>query len=74
VVLEQWVIYGGVAADVRVLKAVAGEPARGRPVTALLMPSCSSQLTSWSYVCTQLAVFRFDGVLGEEPEVEVALV
>jgi hypothetical protein len=31
------------------------------------------QLTSWSYMCTQPAVFHFDGVLGEEPEVEVAL-
>jgi hypothetical protein len=40
-------------------------------VTALFMPSCSSQSTSWSYMCTQTVVFCFDGVLGEEPEIEI---
>ena len=49
-------------------------PLEIRPVTALFMPSCSSQPTSWPYVGTQPAVFHFDGVLGEESEVELALV
>ncbi len=49
-------------------------PLESSPVTALFMPSCLSRLTSWSYMCTQPVVFPFDGVLGEEPKVEVALV
>jgi hypothetical protein len=48
-------------------------PLESRPVTALFMPSCSSQSTSWSYICTQPMVFHFDGFLGEEPEVEILL-
>jgi hypothetical protein len=38
------------------------------------MPSCSSQETFWSQMCTSSAMIRFDGVLGQAPEIEVALI
>jgi hypothetical protein len=50
-----------------------GADSRGGADLAGSLHSCLAQVTLWSYMHTQPAVFHFDGVLGGEPVIELAL-